>query len=166
MNVFKVNWDRFILLLLPAFLRKPLIFAFLRAALFPLKQVYGQFTRLRENNLFLMKYDTSRRNLEIALRAKFNSEGIYIENAVYDKGLYTPFYASNYIRRPGYHTEIKKAYLPQYAKFYLGEPMVKDDFTIYIPEAAFIVHEENSGQITDFARLFVLPGFKFSVVRY
>lgn len=167
MNVFKINWDRFILLLLPTSLRKPLLFAFLRAALFPLKQVYGQFIRMRENNLFLMKYDTSRRNLELALRIRFNDNNIYVVNAVYNVGLYLDFYIDDsYIRPNGFHTKRKTAYLNQYLNFWLEQETMTDDFTIYVPNGTFLTNEHHSGEITNFTRLFTLPGFKFSVEGY
>jgi len=163
MNVFRVDFDRFILLLLPTFLRKPRIFAFLRAAIAPLHALHADFSRKRDNTLFLLKYDTSKRNVELALRKRFNDGGIYIDNAVKNEGLYLDFYLDAYLQEPGYNTVIKTAYLDLYLDFYLDEQQMTDDFTIYVPELTYLTSAQ---AIYEFASYFVLPGFKYSVQRY
>lgn len=176
MNIFNINWDKLVLLLLPTFLRKPVMAAFLRSALFPVQKMYGSFKNNRKNALFLLTYDTSRRNLELALRMQFDEEyqfdedRIYIENAVCEEGLSLSFYLDDYIRPGGYRRETKTAYLggegenKLFLNFYLDSEALTDDFTIYVPEAIYRTQEKYVKKITDFASLFILPGFKFSVV--
>ena len=160
MNAFRVDFDRLILLLLPTMLRKPLIVAFLRAAIAPLHTIYVNLSRKRDDTLFLLKYDTGKRNVEIALRLRFNDEGIYIENSVKNEGLYLDFYLDACLQEPGHITVFKTAYLDQYLNFYLDEQQMTDDFTIYVPELTYIT---SARAIYDFASFFVLPGFKYSV---
>ena len=115
----------------------------------------------------------------MALRKQFDEEyqfdetRIYIENAVYDEGLYLNFFLDDHIRLNGYHSKRKIAYLNDeeegelFLNFYLDEEEPTDDFTIYVAEAVFQTsNEEQYGKITEFTRLFTLPGFKFSIVRH
>jgi len=163
MNVFKVDFDKLNLELLPTFLRKPRLFAFLQAATAPIERIWSAFLFQQSETFFLLKYNPSKRNLEIALRKKFDDNGIYVENAEPNEGLHLDFYLDDYIENAGFQTETKTAYLDEYLDFYLDEEIPSNDFTIYVPELTFITSER---AIYSFASFFVLPGFKYNVQRF
>lgn len=141
MNVFNVDFDKLNLELLPTFLRKPLLFAFLNAATAPIERIWNAFLFCQEDTFFLLKYNPSKRNLEIALRRRFDDEGIFIENSELEPKIVT-------------------AYLPKYLPFQLEKPIITPDFTIYVPE---LTYQTNAQAIYNFASFFVLPGFKYDV---
>jgi len=166
MKVFEVDWDRLNLLLLPTFLRKPLLFAFLRAATAPVWSIYGRFYKSRTETLFLLRYDTSKGNVERVLRKKFEDEGIYIvNNNAIDNAFYLDFYLDGYLNEQGYVVETETVYLDCYLDFYLDPPILKTDFTIMVPAATFDAWEKEIKEIRRYAAMFVLPGFLFDVKR-
>jgi len=162
MNVFNVDFDKLNFELLPTFLRKPLLLAFLQAATALIKRIWNAFLFRQEDIFFLLKYNPSKRNVEIALRRRFDDNGIYIENTKPQKGLYLGFHLPAYIKKSGFKIKTETAYLPKYLPFYLEKPAVTSDFTIYVPE---LTYRTSSRAIYDFASFFVLPGFKYDVQR-
>ena len=161
MRVFEVDWDRLNLLLLPTFLRKPLLFAFLRAVTAPVWSIYKHFYKSRTETLFLLHYDTSKGNVERVLRIKFEDNGIYIvNNNDVDNALYLDFYLDGYLSAQGYITETETAYLDEYLPFYLEVPIMKPDFTVMVPEQTFYAREN---EIRRYTAMFTLPGFYFDV---
>lgn len=164
MSVFDVNFSKLSANLLPTVLRKPLVFAFESANITPIERVWSRFLKQREEAEFLLKYDTGKRNLELALRRRFGDEGIYINNAAKQLGLHVDFYLDDYLHEGGYETAIQTAYIGElFTSFYIDEELPTDDFVIYVPELTYIVKAQ---AIHDFAGYFVLPGFKYSVQRY
>ena len=163
MSVFNVDFSKLNLELLPTFLRKPLLFAFLQASTAPIERIWSAFLFQQSETFFLLKYNPSKRNVEIALRRRFNDNGIYIENTKPKEGLYLNFYLPAYIKNSGFHTETKTAYLPQHLPFHLEKPIATPHFTIFVPELTYLT---SARAIFDFASFFVLPGFRYNVVRY
>jgi len=163
MKVFDVDWDKLNLLLLPTFLRKPLLFAFLRAVTAPIWTIYRNFYKSRTETLFLLRYDTGKGNVERVLRKKFEDEGIYIvNNNDVDNALYLDFFLNGYVNEQGYVIETQTAYLNRYLDFYLDPPILKADFTIMVPANTYDAWEN---EIRRYASMFVLPGFLFDVQR-
>ena len=161
MRVFKVDWDKLNLLLLLTFLRKPLLFVFLKAVTAPVWTIYRHFADQRNETLFLLRYDTSKGNVERVLRKKFEDEGVYIvNNNNVDNVLYLDFYLDGYLSEQGYVVETVPAYLDQYLDFYLETTILKADFTIMVPADTFNAFEN---EIRRYAAMFVLPGFRFDV---
>jgi len=163
MNVFNVDFDKLNLELLPTFLRKPLLFAFLQATTAPIERIWNAFLFQQSETFFLLKHNPSKRNLEIALRRRFADNGIYIENAKPKEGLYLGFHLQAYIKNSGFQTETETAYLPKHLPFHLEKPIKTPDFTIYVPE---LTYRTSARAIFDFASFFVLPGFRYDVQRY
>ena len=158
---FEVDWDKLNLLLLPTFLRKPVLFAFLKAATAPVWTIYTRFFNQRTETLFLLRYDTSKGNVERVLRIKFNDDGIYIiNNNNVDNALYLDFYLDGYLSGQGYVVETITAYLEEYLPFELEVPVMKPDFTIMVPLSTY---NESADEIRRYAAHFVLPGFYFDV---
>jgi hypothetical protein len=169
MRLFSVDWDRLNLLLLPTFLRKRLLNAFLQAVTAPIWTIYTWFFAQRTETLFLLRYDTSKRNVELVLRKKFNEEGIYIINnnnvddAIYltendNEMVYLPVYLSE----QGYISTIETIYLDDdtFLDFYIDAELKTPDFIIMVPSPIYVAYAD---EIRKYAALFTLPGFSFDV---
>ncbi|MGM8362143.1 hypothetical protein ACSV4D_09535 [Flavobacterium sp. ARAG 55.4] len=78
---YKVDWDRLILLLLPTFLRKPVLFGYLRALISPIASLHYIWLRMRDDNLNKLSYNSQRCYLRKALNDKCDPElrRIYID---------------------------------------------------------------------------------------
>ena len=163
MSVFKVNWEIFTRSMLPKRLRDKEVPDFVRATMAPVRSLYNLFTRNRSDRLFLLKYDTSKRNLELALRARFYNEGIYVRNWQPTEGLFLDFYTDSYITNAGYTPDVETAYLPQYTEFFLDRVSPSPAFTIYVPA---VIWELKKEEIYDFASYFTLPAFRYNVRSY
>ena len=50
--MFEIDFKRLIVLLLPSWLRRPLIFGLLRAGAVGVERVYGEFTNARAGHIF------------------------------------------------------------------------------------------------------------------
>lgn len=72
---YKVDWDRLILLLLPTFLRKPVLFGYIRALVSPIASLYYKWlVQVRDQNLKTLNYNGQRCYLRGALNDNFDSE--------------------------------------------------------------------------------------------
>jgi hypothetical protein len=162
MSVFKVDYNKLVVLLLPTMLRKQTTYAFLKASIAPIKSIYYTFYARRTDTLFLLKYDTSKGNVERALRAKFGA-GIYIKNAVSTKSLTLPFTLPAKLRSAKYRTTVVVAKLPLKLPFTINKTTATSDFFIYVPNDIYNVHLD---EIRDFAGYFTLPAFKFEIINY
>lgn len=78
---YKVDWDRLILLLLPTFLRKPVLFGYLKALITPIANLHYDWTLQREENLRILSYNSQKCYLRKALNDKTdnNLRRIYLE---------------------------------------------------------------------------------------
>jgi hypothetical protein len=171
MNLFNVEWDKLNVLLLPTFMRKMRLFAFVKAATKPLWTIYRRFADNRAETLFILQFDTSKGNVERVLNKRFETDGIYITNnatvdddTVYlsnDDIAHLPVYLGSLVSL----TPVEHTYFDDtlYLDFYIDPKAVFADFTIMVPVAVDAVwHDE----IIRFAALFILPGFRFSIVTY
>ena len=163
MSVFKVDWKKLVLAITPTFLRGEFMRSLLFSAIRPLHLLWVQFEERRNETEFLVKYDTGRRNLEIALRKRFNDEGISVTNALQKEGLHIPFYLPSYFESAGYSSDGVQSYLPQYMPFFMVKTTRTDDFVISVPALTYLKYRD---KISDFASYFVLPGFQYSVKSY
>ncbi len=171
MNLFNVEWDRLNVLLLPTFMRKIRLFAFIKATTKPQWTVYRRFSDNRNETLFILQYDTSKGNVERVLRRKFESNDIYITNnatvsdsTVYlsdDAVAFLPVYLGAVLSL----APVAQTYFDDtlYLDFYINPHNVLADFTIMVPvDVDAVYHNE----IIRFAALFTLPGFRFTVETY
>ncbi len=172
MKLFDVDWNKLNLLLLPTFLRKKVIYAFLHAVTAPVWTLYNLFYAKRLETLFLLRYDTSKRNVEIVLCKKFECEGIYIiNNNAVDDALYLSdnedetVYLPDFLSEQGYIVQVETIYLDDetYLPFYIDGEIKTADFTIMVPNDVYSVY---ASEIRSYAELFALPGFMFDVVSY
>ena len=64
---YKVDWDKLILLLLPTFLRKPILFGYLSALVSPIASLHYNWEQMRAANLLKLSYNGQRCYLRKAL---------------------------------------------------------------------------------------------------
>lgn len=69
---YNVNWKRLALLLLPTFLRKPTITAFLNVALSPVERLHYQWQQYRNANLYNLAHNSQKCYLQAALNDEFD----------------------------------------------------------------------------------------------
>ena len=73
---YKIDWDKLILLLLPTFLRKPILFGYIRALLVPLagsrESVYNRWYVYRDENIKKLSYNSQRCYLRKALNDTYD----------------------------------------------------------------------------------------------
>ena len=71
---YRVDFDKLILLLLPTFLRKPVLFGYLRALVAPIASLHYKWSRMRDENLIKLSYNSQRCYLRKALNDKYDPE--------------------------------------------------------------------------------------------
>lgn len=71
---YRVDFDKLILLLLPTFLRKPVLFGFVRALVAPIASLHYKWSRMRDENLIKLSYNSQRCYLRKALNDKYDPE--------------------------------------------------------------------------------------------
>lgn len=71
--MFDIDFKRLMALLLPTFLRKPILFGLLRAAAYPLENVYGRFDTARSEHLFRLTHNGQVCYLRACLNAIFGN---------------------------------------------------------------------------------------------
>lgn len=71
---YKVDFDKLILLLLPTFLRKPVLFGYVRALIAPIAALHYRWSRIRDENLKKLSYNSQRCYLRAALNDKYDPD--------------------------------------------------------------------------------------------
>lgn len=71
---YRVDWNKLILLLLPTFLRKPVMFGYLKALISPVESLHRQWGLLRQENLKKLRYNSQKCYLRGALNDAFDNE--------------------------------------------------------------------------------------------
>ena len=71
---YKVDFDRLVLLLLPTFLRKPVLFGYVRALITPIASLHYKWSRMRDENLIKLSYNSQRCYLRKALNDRYDPE--------------------------------------------------------------------------------------------
>lgn len=123
--MFNLDINKLILWILPAFKRKPVMYAWIQALCFPLIQVYNQFTINRVSNLYKLSHNGQVFSLENVLNDRFDNvlRRIYITDGFTKDRIYifTP-------------NELKPKFLgtiPLFNKDDYGDTGV--DFIVWIP---------------------------------
>lgn len=70
---FKIDYNRLVVLLLPTFLRRPVLFGFLRAAVWPLEQLYNKFRIARGEHNYRLTHNGQVCYLRACLNDHFKS---------------------------------------------------------------------------------------------
>jgi hypothetical protein len=71
---YKIDFDKLILLLLPTFLRKPVLFGYIRALIAPIASLHYKWSRMRVDNIVKMSYNSQRCYLRKALNDKYDTD--------------------------------------------------------------------------------------------
>lgn len=71
---YKIDFNRLILLLLPTFLRKPILFGYLRALISPIVSLHYRWEQMRNANLKTLSYNGQKCYLRGALNDYFDPE--------------------------------------------------------------------------------------------
>lgn len=71
---YKTDFDRLVLLLLPTFLRKPVLFGYIRALVSPIASLHYKWEQMRTANLLKLSYNGQRCYLRKALNDKFDPD--------------------------------------------------------------------------------------------
>jgi len=82
--IFRVDFDKWVLTLLPSFLRRGVMFALCRAAIAPIRTLYERFGAARKTHLFALTHNGQVCYLRAALNEAFNTTGFDIID--YDDG--------------------------------------------------------------------------------
>lgn len=141
---YNIDWDKLVLLLLPSFLRKPKIFAFIRSAVEPLKALHDDWLDFRDQNIYILNHNGQVCYFRGALNDVFDPDErrIYIQNglAVEPKHIYTV-------------NENKPIYLGQQPIYLYSSTDVQDtgvDFIINVPQQ--IIQEQLDRLIAEIER--------------
>ena len=98
---YNVNWDRLTLLLLPTFLRKPVLFGYIKALISPIAHLHDEWQLEREENLKILSYNSQKCSLRKALNDKSDNDSrrIYLDKVpptqnvyIYTKNEYLDLY--------------------------------------------------------------------------
>lgn len=131
--MFEIDFKRWIALLLPAMLRRPLIFGRLRAAVGAVERVYSEFSDMRAGHVFRLTHNGQVCYLRGALNYKFG-DGFRIGTMKQEgKWLYAVTEEGEQI--PVAVTEGGKGVPVLYSEQMLN--MAQNDFVVYVPAKAW-----------------------------
>ena len=164
MSLFKLNIDKLNLLVLPTFLRKPVMYAFCGVFSKPLKSIFGRFLTRRAEVLSLLKYDSGKYNIERYLNKSFGDGGtdIYITNESGRPLSYLTQYIPFTIVSDAYAGNVTRSYLTQTIPFYIDPIERGKDFTVHIPSS---MHGQRS-DIEAAVRRLALPSYEFTIAEH
>ncbi|NDP26466.1 MAG: hypothetical protein GZ087_03425 [Flavobacterium sp.] len=156
---YKVDWDRLILLLLPTFLRKPVLFGFLKALVSPIgvtnESVHYRWERFRDDNLNKLSYNGQRCYLRKVLndRCDANLRRITIGN--------TAQLDQDYLYTTAENLDV-----------YLGTMYLENDFNYVSGLVDFLVNvpkvlkDSNENKIIALLEFYKLAGKSYKIVYY
>lgn len=149
---YKVDWDKLILLLLPTFLRKPMLFGYMRALVSPIASLHYNWEQMRAANLLKLSYNGQRCYLRKALNDRFDPDlrRIFIGEI--------PQLEENYIYQPEENLDY---YLDtMYLDLDYTEGGETVDFVVYVP--ADVMNKIN--EIIATLEFYKLPGKLFKII--
>lgn len=149
---YKVDWDRLILLLLPTFLRKPILFGYLRAMISPVSNLHYTWSRMREENLKKLSYNGQRCYLRKALNDKCDNtlRRIYIQDV--------PELSAVHIYTPEENLDLYLDTIFLDLDYTEGGENV--DFIVYVPSD--VMNKIN--EINAILELYVLAGKQYKII--
>lgn len=150
---YKIDFDRLILLLLPTFLRKPVLFGYLRASISPISSLHYRWEQMREANLKKLSYNSQKCYLRGALNDNFDPElrRIYIDGV--------PILDETYIYQPEENLD-----------FYLDTMYLDLDYTVAGETVDFVVNVPTAilnakiNEITAILQFYKLAGKTYKIL--
>lgn len=142
---YKIDFDRLILLLLPTFLRKPVLFGYLRALVSPIVSLHYNWSQMRERNLVKLSYNSQKCYLRKALNDYYDQDARRI--TIVD----VPVLDENFLYQPSENLDyyLDTMWLDlDYS--YQGETV---DFVVYVPADVLIAKQNEIIATLEFYKL-------------
>ncbi|GIZ10293.1 hypothetical protein [Flavobacterium sp. UMI-01] len=149
----KVDYDKLVLLLLPTFMRQSKLFGYLKALVSPIASLHYQWSRLRDDNLKKLSYNSQKCYLRGALNDRYdtNLRRISIET--------TGNKAQDYIYTPAENLPVFLGTMWIEPEFnYVGTTV---DFLVYVPAD---VMNTKLNEIMATLEFYVLAGKKYQII--
>lgn len=154
---YKVDWDRFILLLLPTFLRKVVLFNYLRALISPIggssTSIYYRWEQQRTANLKKLSYNSQKCYLRKALNDYHDTElrRIYTTKV--------PQLESNYLFQPEENLDF---YLEtMWLDLDYTQQSVQVDFLVFVPQD---IYDNNKSAVLATLEYYVLASKTYKLM--
>jgi hypothetical protein len=122
---YKIDFDRLVLLLLPTFLRKPVLFGYIKALISPIASLHYRWERMRADNLKKLSYNSQRCYLRGALNDKYDHE---LRRITIDETLDL---GQDYIYTPAENLDVYLGVMYLEQEFNYGDSVV--DFLVNVP---------------------------------
>ena len=142
---YKVDWDRLILLLLPTFLRKPVLFGFIRSLISPIASLHYKWDLQRSANLIKLSYNGQRCYLRKALNDYCDPDlsRIYIKGTIGTE--------QDFIYTSAENLDVYLGVMYLETDFnYAGTTV---DFLVFVPQAVLDLKENEIIALLDFYKL-------------
>ena len=150
---YKIDFDRLVLLLLPTFLRKPVLFGYIKALVSPIASLHYKWEQMRAANLLKLSYNGQRCYLRGVLNDRYDPDlrRIYIDEVPELKG--------NYIFTPAENLDY---YLDtMYLDLDYSEAGELVDFVVYVPSGILSTKTNEIIVTLDFYKL---PGKIYKII--
>lgn len=150
---YNIDFDRLILLLLPTFLRKPVLFGYIKAVISPVASLHYKWKQMRADNIKKLSYNCQRCYLRGALNDKYDPDlrRIFIGD--------TLEIDQDYIYTPAENLDV-----------YLGVLYLEQDFNYSNSIVDFLVNvpieilNEKTNEITATINFYNLSGKTFKIL--
>ena len=150
---YKIDWDRLILLLLPTFLRNPVLFGYIRALISPIASLHYKWEQMRTANLLKLSYNGQRCYLRKALNDKFDPDvrRIFIDG--------TLDFDQDYIYTPAENLDVYLGTMFLETEFnYAGTTV---DFLVFVPQ---LVLDLKINEIIATLEFYKLAGKQYQII--
>ncbi|MDR1543075.1 MAG: hypothetical protein LBS50_01435 [Prevotellaceae bacterium] len=158
MNIFNTNIEILMLQLLPSFLRKPLVIAFLNAFSTPFKSILNLVKNNRQKNLNFIKITSQVCSLEKALNDFFETQNITISDGNYREPLWLALQAEQQPLWLGLSSETPPLWLGLSSE----NGFENEAFIVHCPNDL----QSRQAEIIAFVNQFKLAGKTFSIIYF
>ncbi|KAF0203152.1 MAG: hypothetical protein FD170_1424 [Bacteroidetes bacterium] len=162
--MFNINFDKLIDDLLPWFLSKPVMLAWLQALLSPVSSLYDSFLSLRDVKLYEARYNGQVAELEYVLNDFYYSDGtlrrIYIDDNIEAGEIYLYNVAEN--EEETYIYNVEETTEPETYIFNSSESAGGSDFIVFVPDT--LVYD--SDYLTSLVKKYKIAGPAFTIQTY
>ena len=141
--IFRVDFDKWVLTLLPSFLRRSVMFALCRATIAPIRTLYGRFGEARKAHLFALTHNGQVCYLLAALNDAFDTTGFDIID--YDDGRGDWLFAKSEDLQDQLYAVDEQLYDPAEAENPTHSvPLLYDETRLNLAQNSFIVQVPSS----------------------
>lgn len=149
---FVIDFRKWVLMLFPPRLRKPVLYHLVYRMLTPVASMFSSFKLRRETNLLYAKYDSSYGNIERMLNVLFPSEEgkIKVRKADMSEVLLNRVYVT--VEQSGMSAYVGQSYIDKAVPQPLFDVIVPNDI------------KSKAGQISDVVGRYCLPGYGYRII--